>query len=250
VVVTFSNNAAARLYINGALQQESFFSFAPDQLNAPNTATATPHHYLARGADLEQPLFNGSIDSVMIYSRALTNAEIAALNPANSAPSLNAIPNQAINPGFDLVITNAANDVNLPWQRLTFSLLSGPDHATIDANTGVFSWRPTLAQSDSTNAVSIRVADNGTPSLSATQNFSVIVNPVVNPQLSLAAASEGTFGFHIEGMSGPDYFVQASTNLLDWETIFSTNSPALPFDWNETLSTSDAARFYRVLLGP
>ncbi len=248
VAVTFSNSIAARLYINGALQEEKFFSFTPDQLNAPNTATATPHHYFARGADPDQPFFNGSIDSVMFYSRPLTNAEIAAMVPANSAPVLSAVTNRTVNPGFNLSITNTATDANLPWQALTYSLIQGPVGSELNPQTGVFTWRPTMAQAGTTNAVSIRVADNGAPSLSATQSFSVIVNPNLPPQLTPTFADDGQFSIHVDGIEGPDYTVETSTNLVDWTILFSTNSPALPFDWSDTVS--DPARFYRVLIGP
>ena len=42
---------------------------------------------------------------------------------------------------------------------------------TLNATNGILAWRPTVAQSPTTNLVSVMVADNGTPSLSATQQF-------------------------------------------------------------------------------
>jgi len=32
----------------------------------------------------------------------------------------------------------------------------------------------------------------------------------------------------------PDDAVQASKNLLDWNTLFITNSPMMPFSWTDT----------------
>jgi hypothetical protein len=54
----------------------------------------------------------------------------------------------------------------------------------------------------------------------------------------------------VSGDFGPDYIVQASTNLTAWATIFTTNSPVLPFEWTDSVATNYPARFYRVLLGP
>lgn len=52
----------------------------------------------------------------------------------------------------------------------------------------------------------------------------------------------------ISGDAGPDYGLEASTNLVDWETCFTTNAPALPFGWADTNSVNVPARFYRALL--
>jgi len=54
----------------------------------------------------------------------------------------------------------------------------------------------------------------------------------------------------VSGDAGPDYAVRASTNLLNWETIFSTNSPAMPFNWSDTNANLYPFRFYQVILGP
>jgi hypothetical protein len=250
VVVTLSNGVSGRLFINGTLQAEGNISGTPDALLAPNTAMGASHHYFARGADPGQPLYRGSLDSVQFYGRVLTNAEIVAMGPANAAPTLAPIGNRSINAGFALAITNVATDANLPWQTLTFNLLAAPPGAVITTNTGIVSWRPTLAQAGAAYPVSVRVADNGTPSLAATQSFNVTVIPVAAPQLSAVGIVGGQFGFQISGDPGPDYSIQSSTNLSDWSTIFTTNAPALPFNYVDNDFLLEPLRFYRVLLGP
>ena len=94
------------------------------------------------------------------------------------------------------------------------------------------------------------VADNGTPSLGATQSFTVTVNPLVLPSASPVGWSNGSFALQVSGQSGPDYAVQVSTNLVDWSTLFTTNSPAMPFEWMDTNAPGLPVQFYRVEVGP
>jgi hypothetical protein len=94
----------------------------------------------------------------------------------NSPPLLAPIANRTINEGRLLVITNVAEDFDLPVQNLTFSLAAGaPGGATVDPATGVLQWRPSETQGGTTNVFRVLVQDDGSPSLMATQKFSVIV---------------------------------------------------------------------------
>ena len=163
---------------------------------------------------------------------------------------LAAIPNQSIMAGRTLLVTNLASDPNIPPLPLTFSLLTAPTNAAINSSSGLFTWRPTIAQSPSTQAVSVVVADNGSPILSATQSFTTTVIQPAVPVLNAISITNSQFGFLINGSSGPDYTIQASTNLTSWNPVFTSNSPALPYFWVDTNSVSYPFLFYRVLLGP
>jgi hypothetical protein len=93
-----------------------------------------------------------------------------------SPPILAPIPNYKITEGTLLTVTNSAIETNIPPRTLTFSLGAGaPTNATINPVTGLFQWRPTIAQAPSTNNIVIIVADDGVPPLSATQQFTVVV---------------------------------------------------------------------------
>jgi hypothetical protein len=133
---------------------------------------------------------------------------------------------------------------------LTYDLLQAPAGASIDTNSGVFNWRPTIAQSPSTQTVAVAVADNGSPIMSATQNFQITVIQPARPELTAAAINNGQFGFLINGDTGPDYAIQSSSNLITWNPVFTSNSPALPFSWGETNAYSSPLLFYRAVLGP
>ncbi len=94
------------------------------------------------------------------------------------------------------------------------------------------------------------VTDNGTPPLSATQSFSVIVNRLTAPRLSLPSLTAGQFSLSVTGQIGPDYAIQHSTNLLNWDTTWITNPAAIPFTWQTTNTSGQPVQFYRIKVGP
>src|SRR5439155_711259 len=55
---------------------------------------------------------------------------------------------------------------------------SWPPGVAIDPSTGILTWTPTEAQGPSTNTITVKVTDNGTPALSATNSFTVVVSEV------------------------------------------------------------------------
>ena len=169
--------------------------------------------------------------------------------PPNTAPVLAAITNRTVNVGQTVAFTASVTDTDLPPQTLTFALLAGATNATLNTNSGAFSFRPLVTQANSTNGFTLKVADNGTPSMSATQSFSVVVNPLSAPGISNISAVGGQFSFSVGGQSGPDYAIETSTNLTQWNNVFITNSPALPFNWTDA-TTNSPQRFYRIKLGP
>jgi hypothetical protein len=107
-----------------------------------------------------------------------------------------------------------------------------------------------VAQANTTNTITVTVADNGSPSLSSSNSFLVIVPPVAAPEVSSAQVTNGLFMLQVTGDFGPDYGIETSTNLLHWSTVFTTNSPGVPFHWSDPDYGQSAQRFYRVRLGP
>lgn len=168
---------------------------------------------------------------------------------SNTPPVLAAIGNQTVNVGQIIAFTASATDTDLPPQTLTFNLLGAPTNATLSAN-GNFVWRPIVSQSNTTNLISLQVTDSGTPPLSATQNFTAIINPLTPPSVSSAVLNNGQFTLQVGGMVGPDYAVQVSTNLIDWNNLFITNSPPMPFTWSDTNAVAQPMQFYRIETGP
>ena len=190
---------------------------------------------------------NGTLFGPMNYGILISTTNAPT---SNTPPTLAAITNRTIIAGTTINFTNTASDTNIPAQTLTFSLQGGQAGSSLNSVNGIFTWRPTIAQSPSTNPMSVIVTDNGTPAMSATQSFTVFVTRPVTPTLQSASVTGGTFNMLVTGDTGPDYTIQASTNLANWSSLFTTNSPALPFNWSDPSAASFNQRYFRVLLGP
>src|SRR5439155_454572 len=107
-----------------------------------------------------------------------TNSFTVVVNEVNSAPTLTAPGNQTINELSTLVLTNNASDTDLPANTLTFALVSGPSRVAINPATVSLHYALPIAQGPSTNTITVKVTDNGTPALSATNSFTVVVSEV------------------------------------------------------------------------
>jgi hypothetical protein len=120
-------------------------------------------------------------------SMSATNSFNVTVTEVNSAPTL---PNQAdrtMGEMTPLTVNNTATDPDLPANNLTYSLLASPVGASISAS-GVISWTPSEIQGPSTNTFTTRVVDDGSPALSATNSFNVVVTEVnVAPVLPVQA---------------------------------------------------------------
>jgi hypothetical protein len=182
------------------------------------------------------------------------------LIPSATPPVLAPISDATVNVGSNFVATASATDTNSPPLTLIFSLLSGPTNATLtqidndndnDNDIDNVNWRPLVSQANTTNLFTVKVADSNTPSLSATQSFTVIVNPLTAPSVSSVKVSNGQVTLQVaNSLIGPDYAVLASSNLVNWSTLFITNSPAMPFLWTDTNAATLRAQFYRIKVGP
>jgi hypothetical protein len=129
---------------------------------------------------------------------------------------------QTINPLNPLVVTNTATDSDLPPQTLTYTLSStvtGTNPPVISTN-GIITWTPDVSQAGTSNLITTVVTDNGTPPLSATNSFAVIVNPV--PGISSVTYSNGGYLLTWWAPTNDIFAVQVATNLASptvWLTI-------------------------------
>ena len=68
------------------------------------------------------------------------------------------------------------------------------------------------------------------------------------PLLGGVIWTNGLLQFSISGATGLNYVVQASTNLVGWSNIFSTNLTVSPLLWADSNTPSYLKRFYRVFI--
>src|SRR5205807_1814623 len=131
-----------------------------------------------------------------VPSLSATNSDPKIVTEVNSAPVLGTQTVRTVAEGTTLTVTNTATDSDIPANILSYTLLNPPTGAAIDGN-GVITWTPNEAQGPSTNVITTVVTDNGVPSLSATNSFTVIVTevnsaPVLGAQADRTIAEETT----------------------------------------------------------
>ncbi len=175
-----------------------------------------------------------------------TASGIEVFGYTNTAPVLAAISTKTVNAGATLSVTNTATDSDIPADTLTFSLTAQPGGATMTPG-GIFSWTAPRVTNFQTNNVTVRVTDNGTPPLSDTKSFSIIVIPP--PRISSVTMTNGSVGLGWEAYPGKTYRVvyKDDLNATNWTTL-GANLPA----GGNSLSATDNApsssqRFYRII---
>jgi len=178
-----------------------------------------------------------------------TNAFKVIVTEVNSAPVLTVPDNQTITELSRLVVTNTATDSDVPANTLTFSLVSPPAGMSIDPSSGVLTWTPTEAQGPSTNVISVKVTDNGTPALSDSKSFKVKIVQALPAILSVGVSRESVT-MTWSAISGKVYRVQykpdlaqPAWNLLTGDVTATTNT-ANKVD----MIDSTGRRFYRIVI--
>ena len=109
-------------------------------------------------------------------NRSDSQAVQIIVDEVNVAPVVDPIPSFVIDEQATLVYTVTVTDSDFPPESFSFALDPGaPEGASIDVDTGVFSWTPTIDQGGSVYSITVRVADDGVPPLEASSTFQVTV---------------------------------------------------------------------------
>jgi hypothetical protein len=169
----------------------------------------------------------------------------------NHPPVLTAQSNRTIHADSTLYVTNSATDPDVPPNTLTYSLGAGsPATASINPVTGLFTWTPDDSFVNTTNAVTVKVTDNGSPPLSDSKSFDVIV--VARPSIQAINRSNNVVMMTWSAVGGQTYRLQYKVKLSDptWTDL----TPDLPATGPTVSATdpgaTDASRFYRIRLVP
>jgi len=160
-VLTFSLGVGAPI---GASIDAStgLFSWTPTMAQGPSTNRVT-----VRVTDNGVPPLSATTTFTIV------------VQTTNRPPVFQPIKLQRINEEEPLALVISASDPDLPPQSLTYGLEAGtPLGVSIERLSGRLTWTPSEAQGPSTNVITVRVTDDGSPALSATNKFEVIVNEV------------------------------------------------------------------------
>ena len=164
----------------------------------------------------------------------------------NLAPVLAPISSKTAVVATTLVVSNSVTDADLPAQLFTFSLAPGaPRGARIDRTNGVFTWTPAAQFARTTNSVTVRVTDNGVPSATASQTFTIVVGDYLEVRLGSSIVLAGQTGsvpvtvFTTVPATNASFIVEVPLGRL---TNFSLVPPSLPLG-SATIQSLGSNRF-------
>ncbi|HEU6449022.1 MAG TPA: S8 family serine peptidase [Verrucomicrobiae bacterium] len=125
-----------------------------------------------------------------------------------------------------LSVVDTATDTDIPANPLSYVLLNSPTGAVIDANSGIFTWIPSVSQAGSNYLITVIATDTNPPavnttSFSVTNNFTVTVLPSLSltntlPQTNTVGAGNIDW-ITVNVPTNADF----ATNIL----LFATNFP-------------------------
>jgi hypothetical protein len=252
VAYHYAGTAGQQLYFRGQSSNPSGVWALFD----PNDAYVSGG-YAGLTSDMEVKLpLDGMYELVLTSLSADAGTNVFQVNPfnygeaisVNRAPVLSHIGNQATGEGQPLLFTAQASDPDN--NALTFSLDPGaPAGASINPTTGAFSWTPAPTGFSLITNLTVRVTDNGIPSVSAGETISIAV--IAGPVMITVQRTATTATVFWRTAPGKHYQLQYKNTLRDaaWTdlgpvlaaTDFTTSEP------DSTIGTNNQ-RYYRVRL--
>jgi hypothetical protein len=207
------------------------FFWLPTEAQGPSTNTL-----IVRVADSSSP--------PLIARQSFT----VVVTEVNRPPVLDSIARQTNVVGRTLIVQLSATDEDLPANQLTYSLEPGaPAEARIDPTTGLFRWTPGPASASSTNSISVRVSDNGTPELSDVKRLVVVLTPPGELYLSALILAPGQFQLTLSTEPGRTYFIETTINLRNWELVTNLVSTTTSVQIIDPALLEVRQRFYRAV---
>jgi len=184
--------------------------------------------------------FNFTVRVTDSASATVTKALVLTVVSPTLALATASLPDSTVGASYLETLTATGGTTPYTWSVIWGALPGGLNLSSA----GVVSGTPTNA---GTFSFIVQVADNA--SATASDIFTVAIQNNA-PVISLQGWTNGVIQLLISGDVGPDYSLESSTNLVDWETLLTTNSPALPFSWTDPNPANASSRFYRASLNP
>jgi RHS repeat-associated protein len=128
-------------------------------------------------------------DAVGNVETAPLAADVTVTVQSNYPPVINAVANGSAVVGRALVVSNSASDPDLP---IKFSLDAGdPAGISINKTNGVLAWTPVCEQGSTTNLIKVWATDSGTPPMSNSVTFTVVVSECLQVSIGSTAVQIG-----------------------------------------------------------
>jgi hypothetical protein len=161
--------------------------------------------------------------SVTDGTNLVTRSVTFVVDQVNAPPVLRGIPDRTVRQGDPVLFTIHADDVD--GQPLTYSVVDSPPGATINPNTGVFTWIPAF---DSAPAYTIRFrASDGQATAERSVTFTILnvnVAPVFDPFAGVSVLENENLALQIFGFDADNPHFQPQIRLADG-TLSSTEGP-------------------------
>lgn len=241
---TLNTNADPALHVNFRLAQsgEAIGLFASDgtRIDSVDFQTEPQFDNLSQGRFPDGPN--------PIYFLATPTPLAANSIWANRSPALAPVSDVTLLGGETLALTLSGSDPDA-GQTLAYSIAgNAPTGIVLNATSGAFTWTPSPAQTPGTNTITVRVTDNGLPSLSASQSFRVVVG--VGFRVSnIARQPNGNVTFSFGATVGKTYRVEYKDDLSSatWLPLGPDRVATSPSVLIEDAIATNPQRFYRVL---
>ncbi len=185
---------------------------------------------------------------------------------SNSPPVLAPVGNMNVSQGEELTFVANATDADIPLQVLTFSLDPGaPTGASIDPVTGEFSWPTTLADSQGTYVITVRVTDSVGASdfetisvqIAGISTSGVTIDGDFDDWDSLPSYTDPTDDQHDTDGGGPDtipgYVDHPDVDLLEYkfthdaENLYAYIRATGEIGATQTAAAGRAGRYYAIV---
>src|ERR1044071_9210849 len=141
------------------------------------------------------------------------------VNEVNSAPLLTVPADLTVDELTRLVLPSFVSDPDIPENAMTFSLLSAPVGMLIDQKDGTIEWTPAEDQGPSTNLVTVRVTDSGSPPLSDVRSFSIVVNDVNSAPVLTVPLNRSIHGLATLVVTNMAVATEVPTNTLTFSLL-------------------------------
>jgi N-acetylmuramoyl-L-alanine amidase len=137
------------------------------------------------------------------------------------------------------------NFVVVEKNQLTYSLLAGPNGATIDPNTGAISWTPTAAQVGINHPFTVQVSDGGSPAVNTTVSFSIPAAPY--PEIVATTRSGPDFTFTWKAAPGAKYDIETAIHPAGpWTVVTEITAATAIGSYSAVIAGTQ--KFYRARL--